>query len=81
MYNNAIFFIFLIVSNEVTRIHLMLNELIKNFINYEMNHLIDRRHHNTYENILKFNYSVGLLLLFLNIANSFYIKLDNIDSH
>lgn len=46
-----------------------------------MNHLIDRRHHNTYENILEFNYLVGLLLLFLNVANSFYIKLDNIDSH
>lgn len=75
------FFFLFIVSNEVTRIHLILNELIKYFINYGMNHLIDRRHHNTYENILEFNYLVGLLLLFLNVANSFYIKLDNIDSH
>lgn len=74
------FFLF-IVSNEVTQIHLILNELIKYFISYEMNHLIDRRHHNTYDNILEFNYLVGLFLLFLNVANSFYIKLDNIDSH
>lgn len=82
MYNNAIFFFFFfIVSNKVTPIHLILNGFIKYFISYEMNHLINKRHHNTCDNILEFNYLVSLLLLFLNVVNSFYIKLDNIDSH